>query len=90
MRRYVLPCPSFLSLLSTDCLECEQTSRGSKHTIPNSNVGKESISQTISALEHWRFNHANFYQDIPDVKERLRDDSCIKTIETAKKHDEPK
>ena len=68
----------------------EQKARGSKHTIPNSNVGKESISQTISALEHWRFNHAYLYQDIPEAKDTLHSDCCIKTIEAAKKHDEPK
>src|SRR6266702_6366050 len=67
-----------------------QKKTGSKCTIPNSNVGKESISQTISALEHWRFNHAYCYRDVPDALVPLRSDSRVKTIETAKKHDEPK
>src|ERR1700761_4113112 len=68
----------------------EQKARGGKRTIPNSNVGKESISQTISALEHWRASHAYLYQDIPQANKALRDDWRIKTIEAAKKHDEPK
>lgn len=63
---------------------------GRKCTIPNSNVGKEAISQVISALEHWRFHHAHLYQDIPDAQIPLRSDSRVRTIETAKKHDEPK
>ncbi len=63
---------------------------GSKCTIPNSNVGKESILQTISALKHWWFNHAYCYQDVPDALIPLRSDSWVKTIEMAKKHDEPK
>lgn len=68
----------------------EQKARGGKRTIPNSNVGKESISQTISALEHWRASHAYLYQDIPQANKALHGDWRIKTIEAAKKHDEPK
>jgi len=68
----------------------EQQKTGRKEAIPSSSVGKESISQTISALEHWRFNHAHFYRDVPDAQTPLRSDYRVKTIETAKKHDEPK
>jgi hypothetical protein len=67
-----------------------QKKTGSKHTIPNSNVGKEAISQTISALEHWRCHHAHCYRDIPEAQTPLRSDCRVKTIEAAKKHDEPK
>ena len=68
----------------------EQKKTGSKLIIEHSNIGKESISQTVSALEHWRFNHAHFYRDDPDVQVPLRYDTWVQTIEMAKKHDEPK
>lgn len=44
----------------------------------------------ISALEHWRYNNAHLFRDIPDTQRTLRSDNRIKTIESAKKHDEPK
>ncbi|KAF8258304.1 hypothetical protein EI94DRAFT_1708110 [Lactarius quietus] len=62
--------------LDYECMH-EKQMMGEKCTIPNSYVGKESISQTISALEHWRFHHA--HQTL-----------WVRTIEKAKKHDEPK
>lgn len=68
----------------------QKQKRGGKETIPNSNLGKEAISQAISALENWRFNHAHHYRDIRDAQVPLRSDYRIKTIETAKRHDEPK
>lgn len=68
----------------------EKKKTGSKLTIPNSNVGKESISQSISALENWRFDHAHHYRDIPEAQTVLRSDARVKTIEKAKRHDEPK
>jgi len=68
-----------------------QTERaGSKLTIPNSNVGKESISQTISTLECWRLNHAHEYQAVPKMQTGLRLNARVKTIERAKRHNEPK
>jgi hypothetical protein len=63
---------------------------GRRSTIRNSNVGREAISQVISALEHWRFNHAHLYRGIADAQTPLRSDSRVRTIEAAKKHDEPK
>jgi hypothetical protein len=79
----------FLWLPSTELVH-KQKMMGRKSTIPNLNVGKEAISQAISALEHWCFNHAHMYRDIPDAQTPLRSDSRVRTIETAKKHDEPK
>jgi hypothetical protein len=59
-------------------------------TIPHSCVGKESISQTISALENWRVHHAHLYEDDRYAQVSLCDDNWIKTMEMAMKHDEPK
>ena len=63
---------------------------GSKLTIPNLNVGKESILQTISVLECWWLNHAHKYRAVPEMQTGLRLDAWVKTIERAKRHDEPK
>jgi hypothetical protein len=68
-----------------------QKKTGSRtETIQDSSVGKESISQAISALENWRFKHAHLHRDVADAQITLRSDYRIKTIEKAKKHDEPK
>ncbi len=58
--------------------------------IPNLNVGKESISQTISMLECWQLNHTHEYQAIPKTQTGLRLDAQVKTTERAKRHNEPK
>ena len=68
----------------------EQKKTGRKLTIAHSIIGKESIFQTVSALEHWQFNHAHLYQDNPDVQDPLHSDSQAKMIKTAKKHNDPK
>ena len=49
----------------------QKQKRGSKETIPNSNLGKEAISQAISALENWRFNYAHHYWDICDTQVQI-------------------
>jgi hypothetical protein len=77
------PCLWFSLLNNTLCFWTEKTG-GKQTTIPNSNVRKE------STLEHWWFNHAHYFWKVPSVQTPLHSDSWVKTIETAKKHNEPK
>ena len=46
-------------------------------------VGHKHISQCISALENWWFNHQHeaAYKACPEACQMLCDDSCIKTYE---------
>jgi hypothetical protein len=67
-----------------------QRKRGSNETIPNSTVGKQVISQKISALENWRVNHHHLYKDNMEAQISLRFDNRIQRIESAAKHNEPK
>jgi hypothetical protein len=88
VRRYVFPCPLLLACPLNSSKK--QKSKGGKHTIPHSHVGKEAISQTISALEQWRLSNAYRYANDKYAQDPLRSDNRIRTIEAAMKHDEPK
>lgn len=88
-KRYAFP-PSDLTSIHPRPTSVLQQKKGSIETIPNSKVGKELISQTISAMEHWRFQHAFQYKSVPEAQISLRSDYRIKTIESSAKHDEPK
>ncbi|KAN0134511.1 hypothetical protein V8E53_007657 [Lactarius tabidus] len=63
---------------------------GSSEKIPGSVVGLSVIKQTISALEHHRFQHQHLHKDDPESQIGLRLDARICRFESAAKHDEPK
>jgi len=56
-----------------------------------SRIGRSSLSQCLSALEQWRFNHQHeeIYKRCPESHVKLRDDHRIKTIETGARATEP-
>jgi hypothetical protein len=70
--RYVFPVSVVTS--SVDGLQCSKSKKGQQEDISNSNLGKEAISQAISALKNWQFNHAHHYQDIHNAQVQLHSD----------------
>ncbi|KIJ04442.1 hypothetical protein PAXINDRAFT_22268 [Paxillus involutus ATCC 200175] len=69
----------------------EKKKRGNQEgTVTGSTVGKSQIAQAISALEDRRRNEQHKYKHVADTQQRLRDDTRIRAIESAVRHNEPK
>ncbi|KAJ6620587.1 hypothetical protein B0H10DRAFT_2215859 [Mycena sp. CBHHK59/15] len=70
----------------------EKKKRGSSETQAGTTVGKSQVLQVISAHENYRINHQhlNNYKNDPEARVKLRDDTRIRTFESAAKHNEPK
>ncbi|KAN0141920.1 hypothetical protein V8E53_000382 [Lactarius tabidus] len=88
--------PAFLITPAKAMMFLEYTStqpkcrHGSSEKIPGSVMGLSIIKQTISALEHHRFQHQHLHKDDPKSQIRLCLDACICHFESAAKHNEPK